>query len=717
MALSLSPTEEAELTKEMRDGLLSSIKSDKHNRDSCTDNKKFLNGEQWDSLESQKRRNKRLMLTGDQLNAPVDQVANAVKQNPPGPKVDPSGEGTDRVDAQIMEGILRRIDYDANAAQTCFAPAMEDATGGNFGCWAVDMEWKSERSFERIFKPRYIPDANARIYFDPTATEKDRSDSTWAMELYIVPISTYKAKYPNKSDGSPSKVAMQGPFMGVLNYFNSFRDDSLKGWISDAGVQLARYWRVVTTTDNLRLYSDGLSYFDSEKDIIPTGVEEDESQNVSVRERREIRWYLMNATEILDSGVWPGYWIPLIPVYGRERWIEGKRYISALIELAKQAQQAFNFAFTGACEVLSSTPKSPWLGLLGQFKSKYNQWKTANTEPHSFIEFDPVSLPNGETYVTPPERMIQEPPIQAHLAFCNLCSMIIQRATSIFDTSLGKQKSDTSGKAAEILDKQSSEGNFHWSANLTVALNHYYRLLGDLVQNEYDSDQVVQILRADGSPMAARINATFKQNPSDKNSAERKYNIAKGTFAYTVSVGQSYDSQMQANSLKITALIKSLPPELIAQCADLIIKLQNYGPLGDELAQRLAPAAYRDKNDPQAAAAQVAQLTQQNQTLNAAVQKLQYALATKQPELEVRKWIAAVGAIADIEMAKIKAGDAQADREQDTISDAVGLAHDTQQQQHQRIHEVNLADINRQTQLDAANVAASAKDDSSEGDK
>ena len=372
----ISEQQEQALAKEMRENLIAVQKADKENRDAYRDNMRFLDGQQWEPLEAQKRRNKRLMLTADQLNGPVDQVVNSVRQNKPGPQVSPSGGGTDKIDAYVMEGILRRIDYE-NRAWICFGNAMENATGGNFGCWAIDIDYKNDRSFERVINYRMIPNANETVYFDPAAIEKDRSDATWAMELINVPLSTYKARWARKYNGDLSKLPFQGPMSGILSFFGnlSFRDDTLRGWASSEGVQLAKYWKLKLEVENLTLYDNGIAYYDSEKDKIPPGVKPDTTQDKRVVEHRRVFWYLMNATEILKWGEWPGNWIPLIPVYGRERWIEGKRVLSSMIQLAKQAQQAFNFAFTGACEVLAVATKSPWLGLLGQFKSKYNQWK------------------------------------------------------------------------------------------------------------------------------------------------------------------------------------------------------------------------------------------------------------------------------------------------------------------------------------------------------
>ncbi len=187
-----------DIASEVRYNLQAAKKADKHNREVYRDNQRFLGGDSWEPQEAQARRNKRLMLSADLLNAPVDQVVNSVKQNPPGPAVSASGNGADKDAAEVFGGLLRRIDYE-NRAWIAFETAMETMTGGNFGCWEADIEYRNDRSFARSIVVRAIPNPNETVYFDPDAIEKDRSDATWAVQLYTYAPETYRSKFPKSS--------------------------------------------------------------------------------------------------------------------------------------------------------------------------------------------------------------------------------------------------------------------------------------------------------------------------------------------------------------------------------------------------------------------------------------------------------------------------------------------------------------------------------------
>lgn len=686
---------ETDVCAEIRANLLLAKKADGHNRTAYRDNLKFLNLDQWEPQEARKRNNKRLMLTADQLNAPVDQIVNSVRQNKPGPVVSPAGGGTDKEAADIMAGILRRIDYD-NRSWMCFETAMENATGGNFGCWEVGLEYKNDRSFSRVITVTSIPNANEMVFFDPSAIEKDRSDALWAIQIVAYSPQKYKEQFPE------SKAAKQGVMKSVRSFFDSFRDNTLGGWVTEDTIQVAKYWKVQFEKETLRMYTNGVCYWDSEADKIPAGVERKPDVDPRYVQKRKVVCYITNGVEFLRKPYdWPGMFIPLFPVYGRERWVENKRFITSMIQGAKQAQQAFNYAFTGACEVLATTTKSPWIGLLGQFKSKYLQWKNANTDIAAFLEYDEVTLANGLIHTAPPTRNVSEPPIQSFLAFCQLCSNAIQRATSVFDPSLGRQKSDQSGRAIQELQEQSVEGNFHWSDSLTITLTHYYRAVADLVQNEYDQPQVMEIIRPDGEAEQAEINREFDAGTDAQGKPIRKHhNIRDGNFAFAVSIGRSAETQRQAAAVKIDALIKVLPPQMVAEAADLIAKLHDLGPLGDAIADRWIPPQYRDANDPKAATAKLAQAMQQNQQLQQIVQKLSEAIRTKRPELELKKYLGELSALTSLRVAQEKNMNDQAQRDSNILEMKLGFAHDMGMQGEDHDQEQEMQESQQQHERD-----------------
>lgn len=683
------------VVEEVRKNLKLVKNEDKHNRDAYDSNYEFLNLKQWDGRELARRQDKRLVLVSDQLNAPVDQVVNGVRQNRPGPKVLPQGAGTDAYDAETMEGLMRRVDYE-NSAWNAWELATECAVGGNFGCWEMGIDYENDRSMRRRITVEEIPNPNEAVFFDPASMKRDRSDAKWAMRVWSYTPSAYVEKFGG--DTQVGKKMDSGMRLESLkNYFGSLVDKSYTGWISGEKIQVVKYYKVHTTKETLRVYTNDLSYYDSEKGkknedgtpVIPIGAAPDPNKGSREVDIDEVYWYIVDGMEVLSHGTWGSDFIPLFPVYGRERWIGNKRFVSSLIQSAKDMQQALNYALTSACEVLSAVSKTPWVGLAGQFRTKPNQWKNANTELFSFMEYDEVDLGNGNVYTSAPQRDTTEPPINAFLNFANVCISMIQRATSIFDQSMGKARSDQSGKAIQELLTQSAEGNFHWSSALTCAMTRYYKCMGDLIQREYTADEVIQITRASGDTETRQINSQYKTDPESK--ARVSYSISTGSFQFAVAVGPSAVTERQAMAAKVTDFVKALPPQMLVSVADLIAKALDIGTVGDEIAKRLTPAQFRDPADPQSAAMQLQQAMQENQQLQQVVQQLQKAIAEHQPELDMKKYQIDTEAMVKLRTSGAKAHQSDLDREADAYEKIVDLTQQTHEnalERENRLHVV-----------------------------
>src|SRR6185369_4657698 len=98
---------------------------------------------------------------------------------------------------------------------------------------------------------------------------------------------------------------------------------------------------------------------------------------------------LMTGAEVLETTEWAGKYIPIIPVYGEEINIEGKRRFNSLIWGAKDAQRMFNYWRTTSTELVALAPRVPFLGEEGAFDvdGETEKWKTSNTRSHPYLQF------------------------------------------------------------------------------------------------------------------------------------------------------------------------------------------------------------------------------------------------------------------------------------------------------------------------------------------
>ena len=371
-------------------------------------------------------------------------------------------------------------------------------------------------------------------------------------------------------------------------------------------------------------------FYDDEE--VPDGfeaMEDDDGEPIGRDvEIRHVWRYDTNGHEILGKPKpWAGKYIPIVPVFGKEKIVEGKRYLMSAIRFALDPQQLYNFYKTGEAEVIQQTPKNPYVGVLGQFKTMQMQWAEANVVPRSTLEYDPVVV--GGELAPPPQRQQYEPATQALTIGAAAANEDIKATTGLFDPSRGQANSNAdTGVAIGLLQQQGATATYHFFDNFLRSMWHGYRILIDLIPKIYDTPRVIRIVRPDDEAELVQINRMF----TGKDGKRIKYDLGLGTYAIALSVQPSYQTQKQQNAAQLGELAKADPAQL-PLWSDLYIKQLDLGPLGDEIADRLTPPQYRKPGqDPQQLQQQAAQLAQQNQALTAQLHALAQQLETKQYE-------------------------------------------------------------------------------------
>ena len=99
-----------------------------------------------------------------------------------------------------------------------------------------------------------------------------------------------------------------------------------------------------------------------------------------------IGYTLLTGAEVLEKTEWPGKFIPLIPVYGDEVNVEGKRHLFSLVHFGTDSQREYNYHRSAATEMVALAPKAPFIGEEGAFDADPEKWATANSTSHAYIE-------------------------------------------------------------------------------------------------------------------------------------------------------------------------------------------------------------------------------------------------------------------------------------------------------------------------------------------
>ncbi len=525
-------------------------KAEHDNRKDALDDIKFLNGEQWDPAIKAKRKN-RPCLTLDRLNQFRRQVINDIRQNRPTIKVQGVDDKADPEVAKILSGLIKHIEYNSNA-DVATDTAADCAVSGGFGYFRITTDYCTDDGDEQDIFFRRIANPFT-VYMDPDSQEPDNADARFAFVTEQLSRAAFKAQYPKAE-------ALSVNLEGI--------GDNFQDWISEDSIRIAEYWV----------------------------VEETEVPGPGKRKakKRTVKCYKISGADVLEENVWPGRWIPIIPVLGEEVNIEGKRILRSLIRGAKDAQKLYNFWKSTEAELLQKSPKTPYVGAKGQFKGQEAKWASANVEDWPYLEYEPVDIRG--TMVGPPQRVAFPGPPTGLIQAAAASSEDIMASLGMYHNTLGQQGNETSGRAIMARQREGDNATFHFTDNLVRAIRHAGRILVDLIPKIYDSERMVRILGEDGSEKIVKLNEIVVQD-----GIETVLNdVTVGRFDVVVSAGPSYATKRQEAAESMMAFVQAVP-NAAAAISDLVAQNMDW-PGAEKIAERLKktlPPGLADETDEQ----------------------------------------------------------------------------------------------------------------------
>lgn len=623
----------------------------------------------------------------DQLNQYSNMLINELRQNPLAIKVDagdsvnpadPAANAKAKAAAQLSGSRIRHFEYEQNAAQaiiTAFESAVQRGYGA-FGLLTEDIAWDD---FNQKLKIRRFADPNC-VSWDPDCKEADCSDMTDAFVWKRLLIDDFERDHKNAEPCS----------------FGSEDIAIAPDWIDAESIQIAEYWCVEKTKRTLYLVNDGSptgrKMF---KEDLPAGAKIAKGRltlsdgrsleilKTKTAEERKVMQYLTNGLEILDRFEWAGSWIPIFPMVGKEKYTrrDGKteRTLESYIRGGIKGQKLFNLYKTNEAEDVAKIPQNLLIGYEGQFATS-TPWDYINKIPTPYAEVK--ATVDG----TPQGTILPLPQIQQYQLRIGELSIGEESARRAIQAALGSygftKNDDTnvkSGKAINLIDRQSDMGSYHFLDNAKCTVKHYGRCVEELQHKIEDTPRNVGIREADGTHKVVRINEPYTE---DGKPVEHRYRAAdEAANLVTIGTGASYQSQREEEKAFAADLAKD--PNVMGRAGDLIVKLTIPTPLGDQIAERLMPPEFRTKDGqtpiPPEAQQQLQQKEMQLQSLNAHAKQLEQQLidlqdkakaeevkmagAERQTQLKLQAEGEANRLKAELEQAKLAADIEQAQRE------------------------------------------------------
>lgn len=550
--------------------------------------------------------NARPSLVMNRLPQHVFQITNDQRQNRPAGKVIPVGDGADEEVAEILNGIVRHIEYLSDADVAYDTACDQQVTFGE-GYIRLLTEYCDEMSFDQEIKIGRVKNAFS-VYLDPTIQDPCGSDAMWAFIMSDMTKDEFEKTYPDAEPISAWKERGIG-------------DEDLANWMDGETIRIAEYFYIEEEEKTLRLWPGG-------QPVLADSPEDKRWQamysavQVKPKERktsvRKVKWCKSNGFEKLEEGEWLGKWIPIIRVIGNEYEIDGETFISGLIRNAKDAQRMFNYWTSQEAEMLALAPKAPFIGYAGQFEGFEDKWKTANINNYPYLEANPVVDENTGQILPLPQRAMPPMASQGLLQAKMGASDDIKATTGQYDSSLGQRSNETSGKAIIAREKQADTGTYHYVDNLARAIRYMTRQIIDLVPKIYDTKRIARIVGVDGTVDHAMIDPSqpvpVSEVRDERGAIKKIYNPSIGKYDVMATSGPSYMTKRQEAMNSMAQLLQG-NPQLWQVAGDLFIKNMDW-PGADEMAERFSrtiPPAIKGNGEEDPEVSQLHQTIEQMQ--------------------------------------------------------------------------------------------------------
>jgi hypothetical protein len=560
--------------------------AESENRNVALDDLKFARlSEQWpEQIRKQREIDGRPILTINKMPAFIRQVVNDSRQNRPQIKVKPVDDKADIDTANVLEGLIRNIER-TSKADVAYDTAVDYAVSMGWGYIRVNIDYEYDDTFDKCLKIERIANPFS-VYGDPYSTSMDGSDwnRCWITELKSKEEFTAKWKNADPVD------------------WESLGYDNLKApWRDSDDILICESWHREETQREIYQLSSGeivgKQEYEAGRDIFEmAGIV---PVNNRTTKAYKITQRIMTGAEILEENEWLGQYLPIIPVYGEELNVEGKRYFRSLIHHAKDAQRMFNYWRTTATELVALAPRVPFIGEEGAFDADPN-WLTANSQNHAFLQY--------ARGTNPPQRQpLDGGGAAGAMSEALAASDDMKSIIGMYDASLGQRSNETSGRAIMARQREGDVNTFHFVDNLARSIRHVGCVLIDLIPKVYSGQRIIRIIGQDDSEEVAKIGEQeeggeapdqedmMAQQSGMPEGVERIYDLGLGRYDVAVDTGPSFTTRREEQAQQMIELIRGYP-QAAPLIGDLLVKSLDWQN-SEEIAERLKSMLPQQVND------------------------------------------------------------------------------------------------------------------------
>ena len=475
------------------------------------------------------------------------------------PEISVRSENTDINPDQIdlIEGITRAIFYSSNYKHN--APRVVKDQLCSWGVWEVDVDYKSESSFDKVISLKYADPLMCG--FDPMAKDVSKEDAKFYYKLYPMTKAELNAEYPSLNLDNIDRMPLnQGSSSGSFQWKKSSNSKDIY-YIADyyeKTFEKVKYYQI-SDPENPRAtssisQSDYEEKYQNPDDPMNPNIIQKKNKLISSTKRYKIIGSeLLDAPEDID-----GTYNRLIFVDGNSVSLDNQQYTRSYFYNVKDAQRVKNRCLSNAVYEMMTIRKTNIVipeEALPESQEAINAWKDIERAKGALLvrsfKKDGTPLPGIQTI---PSGTINQQTLQLF----EMSDKTIQSQFGSYDAQRGIQN-DVSGKAIVEGAMESSDSSMPFIINYMAALKQVALVVLDLIPIYYTTMRTMPYIEPDGSKEYITIN--------DPNKPETVMDYSVNDLGIEVEAGPSFDVQRRDS---LNTLVKVMGMGVVPALSEIL---------------------------------------------------------------------------------------------------------------------------------------------------
>lgn len=294
----------------------------------------------------------------------------------------------------------------------------------------------------------------------------------------------------------------------------------------------------------------------------------------------EVYWAIIEGNELVDYGRFPGEIIPVIPVMGEVvRWKDNV-VVKGVVRDLLDAQKSYNYLKSQEVEIIALTPKAPLMAEEGTIPKEYEKdWTNFTRNPTKVLKYRSKNL-QGETTTNKPQFLQMEANTTWAQQAARESVNDLKEITGIFDTALGADRTELSGKAIIAKQLTADAGQYVFSGNLQLSVKRAGECIVGMIPIVMGEERSVMILGEDGSREQVDLNMPMGPMGGD---VQEPIDLDFSDMDVSIGSGMSFSTKREQALSMFQDMMQAMP-QTATLVADLVVKNMDFD--GAETASR-----------------------------------------------------------------------------------------------------------------------------------